>query len=277
MAQPFVLRIPPLDIPTIPIVEQDKSSEFYNRSLLTIALTHSSYLNENPRGLTLECNERLEFLGDAVLDLAVADALYARYPDQQEGILTLIRAAVVNGKTLARVARTLDIGQHLIMGTGEEKSGGRDRASNLAAAFEAIVGAVFLDRGYDTAKAFCLHSLDTEIDATYRKLTDIPEETQQFERAIGYLTRGKHPKSALQELIQSRHGVAPDYGCDEPTGMSHQPTFTARVSVNGELLGTGIGASKKAAETEAAKAALAALSGYRSNADPRIHHAGHRH
>ena len=100
MAQRFVLRIPPLGIPTIPVVEKNIDGDLYNRSLLTVALTHSSFLNENPNS-PFECNERLEFLGDAVLDLAVADEIYERYPEQQEGVLTLIRSAVVNGSTLA--------------------------------------------------------------------------------------------------------------------------------------------------------------------------------
>ena len=261
MAQRFVLRIPPLGIPTIPVVEKNIDGGLYNRSLLTIALTHSSFLNENPLS-PFECNERLEFLGDAVLDLAVADELYERYPEQQEGVLTLIRSAVVNGSTLASAARNLGIGEHLIMGIGEEKSGGRERNSNLAAAFEAIVGAIFLDKGYETAKSFCIRTLETEIDNTYQKITSVPAETQRFENAISYLTGGKHPKSALQELVQAQHGVTPEYHCNEPSGKSHQPTFTAKVMANDKLLGSGSGASKKAAETEAAKAALATLNGY---------------
>ena len=172
MAQRFVLRIPPLGIPTIPVVEKNIDGDLYNRSLLTIALTHSSFLNENPLS-PFECNERLEFLGDAVLDLAVADEIYERYPEQQEGVLTLIRSAVVNGSTLASAARNLGIGEHLIMGIGEEKSGGRERNSNLAAAFEAIVGAIFLDKGYETAKSFCIRTLETEIDNTYQKITSV--------------------------------------------------------------------------------------------------------
>ena len=221
-------------------LEQTLGVSFTDKRLLCVALTHSSYLNETaaPAG---ECNERLEFLGDAVLGLAIAQELYSRHPDRQEGELTSRRAAVVSGNALAQAARRLDIGSHLLMGSGEFNTGGRDRASNLAAAFEAIVGALFLDKGYEAARAFCVHNLREEIAAA-----NTP-------------TRPRHPKSALQELVQSKHLPAPKYRIIDAAGKDHAPTFTAEVVVDGSVLGTGSGRSKSLAEQEAAKAALDAM------------------
>ena len=221
-------------------LEQSLGVSFTDKSLLTLALTHSSYLNETTDS-NAECNERLEFLGDAVLGLAIADELYGRHPDRQEGELTSWRSAVVRGDTLAKAARRLDIGSHLLMGSGEFNTGGRDRTSNLAAAFEAIVGALFLDKGFAAARAFCVQSLQDEI------------------ASASAASHARHPKSALQELVQSKHLPAPKYRIIDATGKDHAPTFTAEVVVDGAILGTGSGRSKSLAEQEAAKAALAAL------------------
>lgn len=214
--------------------------QFRNPNLLKTALTHSSYLNENPEQ-NLECNERMEFLGDAILGSVIAEELYARFPDQQEGPLTSMRANIVRGDTLAGTARRLELGCFLAMGTGESSTGGRDRNSSLAAAFEAVVGAIFLDRNYETARTFCLSALAEEIDSA--KPTSSP----------------RHPKSALQELVQGRRLPAPKYRITDASGEAHAPTFTAEVLVEDAVLGTGIGRSKSIAEQEAAKAALECL------------------
>ncbi len=207
-------------------------------SLLTTALTHSSYINEHA-GNGAEDNERLEFLGDAVLDMAIAEALYARFPEQQEGALTSMRSNIVKDETLASAARRLEIGQRLLMGAGELANGGRSRDSNLAGAFEAIVGAIFLDKGYNAAREFCVNSLNAEIaNAT---------------------PHSQHPKSALQELAQGKGLSAPKYRITGESGQDHAPTFIAEVLVNGVAMGTGSGRSKSLAEQEAAKNALTSM------------------
>ena len=214
--------------------------QFRNPNLLKTALTHSSYLNENPEQ-SLECNERMEFLGDAILGSVIAEELYARFPDQQEGALTSMRANIVRGDTLAGAARRLELGCFLAMGTGESSTGGRDRNSNLAAAFEAVVGAIFLDRDYEAARTFCLSALAEEIASVH--------SSPQL----------RHPKSELQELVQGQRLPAPSYRIVQASGEDHSPTFTAEVIINGAVLGTGIGRSKSIAEQEAAKAALECL------------------
>ena len=266
--------------PNLSLVQQNLRVYFLKSELLRIALTHSSYLNEHPDE-NLECNERLEFLGDAVLDLAVADALYKKSDidpitawlrsvnvldtQLQEGEMTLIRSKVVSGKTLARVARKFELGEHLLLGSGEEKNNGRDRDSNLAAAFEAIVGAIFVDKGYQPAREFCISKLEQEIKKAYDEVTSTPKQAAKSESVKKSKqpkkpnTAGKHPKSALQEIVQAKYGVTPEYRSDKPKGKSHQPTFTTKVYVKGKAIGTGSGSGKKAAETAAAKAALKSL------------------
>ena len=221
-------------------LEKSLGVTFHDKSLLRLALTHSSLINELP-GTTSESNERLEFLGDAVLGMSVAEELYSRFPDQQEGALTSMRASIVQGETLARAARRLDLGSHLLMGTGETGTGGRNRDSNLAATFEAVVGALFLDKDYEAARIFCLRVLDEEIVSA--RPTSNP----------------KHPKSALQELVQGRQLPTPKYQIIDTSGEAHTPTFTAEVVVGGSVMGTGTGRSKSLAEQEAAKIALVAL------------------
>ena len=273
--------------PDLYLVRQILGVSFWNQSLLKTALTHSSYLNENPEE-QLDCNERLELVGDAVLDLAIAEALYKGNPspqarnsafarpygydkdekELQEGEMTLIRSKVVSGKTLARVARNLGIGEHLLMGSGEEKSGGRNRNSNLEAAFEAIVGAIFADKGYNEARNFCTRILEQEIKQAYDEVTAAPKQPaktksaskpKQSKKPKNPATAGKHPKSALQEITQVKHGKPPAYRITKATGKSNDMTFTAQVQVNGKTLGSGTGKSKKDAETAAAKTALKAL------------------
>ena len=262
-----VRSVPSQSQPDHYTIQQNLGVSFWNRSLLQTAFTHSSYLNEHSDE-NLECNERLEFLGDAALGLAIAEALYKKDADIQEGALTLMRQSIVNGKTLARTARALGIGEYLLMGSGEEKSGGRNRNSNLAAAYEAVVGAIFEDKGYDAAKSFCIRTLTGEIDSAYTRVTSAPKQLaktksankpKQSKKAKKPATAGKHPKSALQEISQAKHGKPPAYSITKATGKSNAMTFTAKVQVNGKTLGSGTGSSKKDAETAAAEAALKKL------------------
>jgi len=219
------------------LLEKSLGVTFADKSLLALALTHSSLLNESPE-VASECNERLEFLGDAVLGMAIAEELYTRFPQQREGTLTSMRSNIVRGETLAQAARRLDLGEHLLMGAGEAGTGGRGRDSNLSAAFEAVVGALFLDQGYEAAKSFCIDALNSEI------------------ASIHLSPQLRHPKSALQEMVQGQRIPAPSYRIVNTEGEDHAPTFTAEVIIDGAVLGTGTGRSKSIAEQEAATAAL---------------------
>ena len=276
MANAWNFLYPTVEKPNVPLIQQRLGVHFWNRTLLKTALTHSSYLNEHAVD-QLECNERLELLGDAALDLAIANALYKGDPELKEGAMTLIRSAVVNDKTLSDTARRLGIGEQLLMGSGETKSGGANRNSNLANAFEAIVGAIFLEKGYNAVQDFCVRILKDEINDAYDKVTASPKQSDKLSQtakpkqskkpaatnkskrpSIG----GKHPKTALQEISQAKYSKTPSYGITKATGKSNAMTFTAQVRVGGKMLGTGNGSSKKDAETAAAKAALASLAGY---------------
>ena len=215
---------------------------FQDRELLRLALVHSSYFYENP-GAFAESNQRLEFLGDAVIGLAVAEHLFRRNPGWSEGELTHVRSTLVSGDTLAEVARELDLGNELYMGKGADGVGTRDRGSCLAAAFEAVVGALFLDQGYGPAR-----DLVTGL---------IPVGGgQAAEEAVP-----QNAKSALQELLQGRGKTAPSYLTTKSGGTDHEPEFTAAVTVRGRVLGRGTGGSKADAEREAAAQALEALEG----------------
>ena len=213
---------------------------FKNPALLQHALVHSSYVNENPN-LVPESNERMEFLGDAVLGLVVADALYAAFPGQDEGMLTELRAHLVRRDTLAEAARKLGLGEALLLGRGEDDGGGRQRPTNLSHIYEAIVGAIFLDRGLATARRFVLTSLRSEFE-------EIDAEGFPLD-----------PKSRLQEISQSRYQDTPSYNVIDTQGPDHARRFTVEAVVQGETLGTGSGRSKQAAEKQAAKEALERL------------------
>ena len=210
---------------------------FEDVGLLRVALVHSSYINEAPDRAS-ESNERLEFLGDAVLGAVVAEELYRERPELREGSLTQRRAAVIQGSTLARVARDLSLGDCLLMGRGEEAAGGRERDSNLENAFEAVVGALFLDQGYVAARHWVLSKLDPHMNAPDRK---------------------SNPKSALQEALQARGLPLPEYRIAAESGEDHARTFTAEVLVKGRTAGTGSGPRKVVAENEAASVALESL------------------
>ncbi|MGB0589284.1 MAG: ribonuclease III [Myxococcota bacterium] len=213
---------------------------FEDASLLHRALTHTSYVNELGGGEgpspALD-NERLEFLGDAVLQLAVSEWLFERFPDVSEGALTQRRAAIVNADALAEVGRTLDLGELLRVGVGEERTGGRARASNLADAVEALLGALFLDGGYLAANAAVRRVFVTRV-----------------EHVMSGPTKG--PKSRLQEYMQAHHQVTPVYGLVQMTGPAHSAHFICEVQIPGIVSARGEGGSKKDAEKAAAQRAL---------------------
>jgi len=222
-------------------LKQTLGVSFNDVSLLEQALVHSSYLNENP-GFAPTSNERLEFLGDAVLGLTVAEKLYQDYPHLTEGEMTKLRAALVRRDTLARIARAIGLGGHLYLGKGEEASGGRNKPANLAAALEAVIAAIFLDQGLSNTRDFVLRLFDAELQKVV---------SQGIE--VDY-------KSELQELTQTRERQTPTYHLIEATGPDHDRTFTVEVRLGGVVLGRGSGKNKKAAETEAARSALEKLS-----------------
>jgi ribonuclease-3 len=213
---------------------------FDDPSLLAGALVHSSYVNEHLEE-SIESNERLEFLGDAVLSLIVSEFLYLRHPDEPEGVLTTRRADIVSTRGLARIARRLGIGGALVLGQGADHSGERARSSVLAGLFEAIVAAIFLDRGLAAAQAFVLRAAGPEIEAA------VPADSL------------KAPKSRLQERAFTRTGRPPSYRIVSSEGPDHDRHFIVEVSVDGSILGTGEGRSRREAETMAAEFALEAL------------------
>jgi ribonuclease-3 len=212
--------------------------------LLSAALTHRSAAAERPAG-EAEDNERLEFLGDAVLGLAAARHLAAEHPAAREGDLTRMRAALVGEPALATAARDLRLGERLLFGRGEARSGGRDKPSILAGALEALVGAVFLDGGWRSA---------------YRLCCGIFRGPAGSAVAAG---QAGDPKTRLQELCQERRRGTPAYTLVEQSGPAHRPRFVAEARLDEQVLGRGAGWSRKSAEQEAAAAALAAVAGQR--------------
>ncbi|MEX2235998.1 MAG: ribonuclease III [Dehalococcoidia bacterium] len=216
---------------------------FKDPSVLLEALVHRSYNNEYPDA-ALPDNERLEFLGDAALGLVVARWLYGRFPQGREGQLTEIRAALVKRETLARVAGDFDLGSFLMLGRGEEASGGRNREQNLARAYEAIVGAVLLDQGFKAATSFIRRGLKGELDS-------LGKEPQTID-----------VKSRLQQIVQARWQRPPSYKTVDAQGPDHAKVFTVAVVIGREELGVGRGRSKQQAEKEAALHALETLTGH---------------
>jgi ribonuclease-3 len=211
--------------------------EFSDFSLLSRALTHRSYLNENP-GSALEDNERLEFLGDAVIDFIVAGYLYHRFPEMDEGELTALRAALVRAESLAQFARAVDLGQYLRLGYGEEETGGRDRTPLLCASFEAVMGAVYLDGGLEAAR---------------------PIVEGYIRPALERIRAGelhKDAKSEFQVWAQARFNVTPHYRVVGSQGPDHARTFTVQVIVGPDVWGEGQGRSKQTAAQAAAAEAL---------------------
>ncbi len=212
--------------------------QFKNISLLQNALAHSSYANERWHD-SLKSNERLEFLGDSILGMVVAEYLYASYPNRSEGELTRMRADVVCETALARVARQIELGKHILLGNGEEQGGGRLRDSILSDAVESVIAACFLDGGMTAAKDFILRFVLSEGPASQ--------------------TANRDYKTALQELVQRKKDQVLAYSLIGQSGPDHNKQFQVELQLNGRVVGTGSGSSKKRAEQMAAKAAMELL------------------
>jgi len=209
---------------------------FRDENRLRLALTHPSVAHE--QGMAVQHNQRLEFLGDSVLQLVLTSELYEKFPAMGEGPLTKARAQMVNRRTLANRGSRLGLGDHLILGRGEDSSGGRERPSALADTFEALLGAIFLDGGFDTARDFILRQFREE----FGELEVIPNL--------------ENPKGELQEILQSNSTEAPQYQLESVSGPDHDRLFESAVYHRGVELGRGKGKSKKDSESQAALAAL---------------------
>src|SRR5919108_4819483 len=213
----------------VPTLSRTLGYCFRDPSLLQSALVHTSYVNERP-GRGLESNERLEFLGDAVLGVVVAHRLYDLRPESPEGELTVLRAWLVRQSTLARWARQLGLGPHLMLGRGEARGGGRDRPALLARGFEALVGSIFLDGGLDAARDVLLPFIDREIKTGFSP-----------QRVVD-------AKSRLQQVTQARFEQTPVYNLVDHSGPGHAPLFVVEVHVGPEISARGSGHSKRAAQ-----------------------------
>ncbi|MCI0583388.1 MAG: ribonuclease III [Chloroflexi bacterium] len=211
-----------------------------DRALIAQALTHSSWMHEHP-GEAAGHNERLEFLGDAVINLAVSEALFAHHPDDDEGLLSSRRASIVSTTGLARLGGRIGLGEELRLGEGEAQRGGRLRPSLLASTLEAVVGAVLIDAGWDVARAWVTRIAAPEIGA------ELPPAAL------------KSPKSRLQEHTQRTSASRPEYRLLDAVGPDHEKVFRVEVVVDGHPLGAGVGPSRRIAETNAAAEALEAL------------------
>ncbi len=210
---------------------------FKNRGLLTQAFTHRSYINENPN-TGLFHNERFEFLGDAVLELAITKFLFDKYPNVTEGELTSYRSALVNAIIISEVAAELGMNEYLLLSKGEQKDTGKARQYILANTYEALVGAMYLDQGYDVAAAFILKTLAGRIDEIVRKKL------------------WRDAKSYIQELAQEHYSLTPTYQVMKESGPDHDKQFTVGIFFGGEHIASGKGKSKQEAETSAAEGAL---------------------
>lgn len=219
------------------IFERNAGVTFTDKGLLKQAFIHRSYLNEN-RGLKMEHNERLEFLGDAVLELVITDYLYKKYPDKAEGDLTAYRSALVNSTTLAIAAEKIGMNSFLLLSKGEAKDTGRARQFILANTFESFVGAIYLDQGYEEARGFIS-----------RQLFDLIEDIISNKGFID-------AKSHFQERAQEKVGITPSYKLIKETGPDHNKVFTVGLHLGDELVITGDGKSKQEAEQKAAQGAL---------------------
>jgi len=213
---------------------------FTDPAVLKLALIHSSFINENPT-LAPVSYERLEFLGDAVLGLVIAEKLYHDLPDAPEGDLTRLRAALVRRDSLADLARQINLGDYLYLGLGEQAGGGRSKPVNLAGAFESLIAAIYLDQGLETARVFILKMFG-------------PQLHLQADR-----TAGANYKSRLQEMVQADYQITPSYHLVEASGPDHHRFFVVEVKIAEKVIGCGSGKSKKAAETAAARDALEKL------------------
>ena len=210
---------------------------FNDIGLLREAFTHRSYLNEH-RGTNMKHNERLEFLGDAVLELVITEYLFAKYPDEPEGKLTAYRSALVNTNSIAEAANYWNMNEYLLLSRGESKDMGRARQYILANTFEAVIGAIFLDSGYDTAKEFIAKSLFDQLDEIVGKRL------------------WQDAKSQFQEEAQERTGITPNYEVVKESGPDHDKNFEVGVYIGSELVAKGEGRSKQDAEQKAAEEGL---------------------
>ena len=217
-------------------LQQTIGIAFNDTSLLEQAFIHSSYVNENPDS-PLPDNERLEFLGDALLSFIVTEKLYHEFPHLTEGELTEIRVSLIREETLAQLASELNLGDYLFLAKGEEQTGGRHRQSNLADTFEALIGAIFLDHGLTATRDFVLRKLHSQLEQI--KTGDT----------------GQNYKALLQEFTQAKYKLLPTYRIVEVSGPDHDKDFTVEVTLGDRILGTGSGKSKRSAEIEAAHSA----------------------
>ena len=222
-------------------LQQRLGYQFRDENLLRLALTHPSIAHEQNQ--PQPHNQRLEFLGDSVLGLALSRELYEKFPAADEGLLTKTRAKLVNATSLAAHSRALDLGAQLVLSRGEENSGGRERASALADSFESLVGAIILDGGFEAAREFILRDFAADFSE------------------LDLLTGIENPKGELQELFQSKSPIAPSYQLISADGPDHDRRFECAVLHEGVELARGHGKSKKAAESDAALAALKNLRG----------------
>jgi ribonuclease-3 len=240
--------VTPATVSNLALLQEKLGYVFRDEDLLRLALTHPSIAHESA-GMTPH-NQRLEFLGDSVLGLVLTRELYEKFPELGEGPLTKARAQMVNQRTLAEEANRIGLGEHLVISKGEEGGGGRKRPSALADAFEAVLGAIFLDGGYSSAEEFILRCFR---DA-FGELTKIPNLD--------------NPKGELQELLQAKSVDAPLYELTSVSGPDHDRLFECAVYHLGVELGRGRGKSKKLAESQAALAALQKLTETASSAEP---------
>jgi ribonuclease-3 len=225
-------------MPPLADIQQRIAYQFSNAELLERALTHKSYANENR---VLYHNERMEFLGDAVLNLVVSEYLMKTCPDSTEGDLSRFRAAVVSEPALAAIAREIGLGSYILLGRGEEQTGGRDKGSLLANCLEALIASIYLDTGKESADAFVIRFFENIIKKTCTSRGTLDHKTE------------------LQELCQERLKQLPEYKVVSESGPDHQRQFEVEVWIKGQVSGRGIGRSKKEAEQRAAKEAIARL------------------
>lgn len=218
-------------------LEEKIEYTFKNRELLIEAMTHSSYANENKTAIP--CNERMEFLGDAVLSIVTAEYLYNKFPNMPEGKLSKLRSSLVCTQSLSRFARKIDLGSYLYLGKGEAACGGADRPSVLEDAFEALIAAIYLDGGMTPAKRHIVRFLEKEIESQHISFKDY--------------------KTYLQEVVQQNPDETLNYVLVGESGPDHDKRFVAEVHLNSNVIGRGIGKSKKQAEQEAAREALSLM------------------
>jgi ribonuclease-3 len=228
--------------------QQSLGVSFNQIEFLVQALTHSSYANENP-SIAPVSNERLEFLGDAILGLIVGERLFRDFPELSEGQMTKLRAHLVKQETLALVAKSVGLGEQLYLGKGEESSGGSEKPANLARGLEAVIAAIYLDQGLATTETFVWRLLQAELMSALRAgvVTDF--------------------KSQLQEFLQGQTQSPPFYHMVETIGPDHDRTFIIEVRSGGEILAQGTGRNKKSAEADAARQALEKLTGQKFESD----------